>query len=129
MAKTIDEIKLWVALTLQRNYRNNKNLKNAILNLSNTLKAELDYALGPPCIIDDSTLRRIRVIDYKPIQAKESDEVIDVEPEDEVLDEKKLNQEAMKIMTEKGAEKAMEFMFNPTGKKRLSYSEMRMYFG
>ena len=129
MAKTIDEIKLWVALTLQRNYRNNKNLKNAILNLSNTLKADLDYALGPPCIIDDGTLRRIRMYDYKPIQAKETDEVIDVEPEDEVLDEKKMNQEAMKIMTEKGAEKAMEFMFNPTGKKRLSYSEMRMYFG
>jgi hypothetical protein len=78
MAKTVEEIKLWVALTLQRKHRKNKKT-------------------------------------YK-------------EP-DEELDEKKLNQDAIKIMNEEGTDKAVEFMFNPTGKRQLTYAEMRMYFG
>ena len=76
MVKTIEEIKLRVALTLQHKYR------------------------------------RIKMIKFKP---------------DAEL--KELNQKAMKIMSKETPEKAVEFMFNPTGKKKLTYAEMRMYFG
>lgn len=44
-----------------------------------------------------------------------------------VLDD--LNKEALKILQTKGEEEAVKFMFNPTGDKPLSYSEMRTRFG
>ena len=39
------------------------------------------------------------------------------------------NAKALEIMTIKGPEAAVKHMFNPTGKQRLSYAEMRMRFG
>jgi hypothetical protein len=44
-----------------------------------------------------------------------------------VLDD--LNKEALKILQTKGDEEAVKFMFNPTGDRPLSYSEMRSRFG
>ena len=44
-----------------------------------------------------------------------------------VLDD--LNKEALKILQTKGEEEAVKFMFNPTGDRQLSYSEMRSRFG
>jgi hypothetical protein len=44
-----------------------------------------------------------------------------------VLDD--LNKEALKILQTKGDEEAIKFMFNPTGDRPLSYSEMRSRFG
>jgi len=44
-----------------------------------------------------------------------------------VLDD--LNKEALKILQTKGQEEAVKFMFNPTGDRPLSYSEMRSRFG
>ena len=44
-----------------------------------------------------------------------------------VLDD--LNKEALKILQTKGEEEAVKFMFNPTGDRPLSYSEMRSRFG
>lgn len=44
-----------------------------------------------------------------------------------VLDD--LNKEALKILQTKGEEEAVKFMFNPTGDRPLSYSEMRTRFG
>ena len=44
-----------------------------------------------------------------------------------VLDD--LNKEALKILQSKGQEEAVKFMFNPTGDRPLSYSEMRSRFG
>jgi hypothetical protein len=44
-----------------------------------------------------------------------------------VLDD--LNKEALKILQTKGEEEAIKFMFNPTGDRPLSYSEMRSRFG
>jgi hypothetical protein len=40
-----------------------------------------------------------------------------------------LNKEALKILQTKGEEEAVKFMFNPTGDRPLSYSEMRSRFG
>ena len=39
------------------------------------------------------------------------------------------NAKALEIMTTKGPEAAVKHMFNPTGKRQLSYAEMRMRFG
>jgi hypothetical protein len=40
-----------------------------------------------------------------------------------------LNKKAVKICSEKGINESVKFMFNPTGNRQLSYSEMRSRFG
>ena len=40
-----------------------------------------------------------------------------------------LIKETLKILQTKGEEEAVKFMFNPTGDRPLSYSEMRSRFG
>ena len=40
-----------------------------------------------------------------------------------------LNKKAMSIMNEDGSEEAVKYMFNPTGKRQLTYAEMRSMFG
>ena len=39
------------------------------------------------------------------------------------------NAKAIHILKTKGSEKAVEYMFNPTGERQLSYAEMRSMFG
>ena len=41
----------------------------------------------------------------------------------------KANQKAMDIMKTEGTEAAVKHMFNPTGKRQLSYAEMRSMYG
>ena len=41
----------------------------------------------------------------------------------------KANQKALNIMKTEGTEAAVKHMFNPTGKRQLSYSEMRLMYG
>ena len=41
----------------------------------------------------------------------------------------KANQKAMDIMKTEGTEAAVKHMFNPTGKRQLSYAEMRSIYG
>ena len=41
----------------------------------------------------------------------------------------KANQKALNIMKTEGTEAAVKHMFNPTGKRQLSYAEMRSMFG
>jgi hypothetical protein len=40
-----------------------------------------------------------------------------------------LNKKAMRIMNENGSEEAVRYMFDPTGKRQLTYAEMRSMFG
>ena len=39
------------------------------------------------------------------------------------------NAKAINIMRTEGSGAAVKYMFNPTGKRHLSYAEMRMMFG
>ena len=39
------------------------------------------------------------------------------------------NAKAINIMRTEGSDAAVKYMFNPTGKRQLSYAEMRMRFG
>lgn len=39
------------------------------------------------------------------------------------------NAKALNIMKTEGSDAAVKYMFNPTGKRQLSYAEMRMMFG
>ena len=39
------------------------------------------------------------------------------------------NAKALNIMKTEGSDAAVKYMFNPTGKRQLSYAEMRMRFG
>ena len=39
------------------------------------------------------------------------------------------NAKAINIMKTEGGDAAVKYMFNPTGKRQLSYAEMRMRFG
>ena len=39
------------------------------------------------------------------------------------------NRDALKVLKESGSEAFVEHCFNPTGKKQLTYSEMRMRYG
>lgn len=39
------------------------------------------------------------------------------------------NAKALNIMRTEGSDAAVKYMFNPTGKRQLSYAEMRMMFG
>jgi hypothetical protein len=39
------------------------------------------------------------------------------------------NSKALHIMKTEGSDVAVKYMFNPTGKRQLSYAEMRMMFG
>ena len=41
----------------------------------------------------------------------------------------KANQKAMYIMKTEGTEAVVKHMFNPTGKRQLSYAEMRSMYG
>ena len=41
----------------------------------------------------------------------------------------KANQKAMDIKKTEGTDAAVKHMFNPTGKRQLSYAEMRSMFG
>lgn len=48
------------------------------------------------------------------------------------IDEKndlELNKKAMQILQKDGSKEVVKFMFNPTGTRQLSYSEMRARFG
>ena len=44
-----------------------------------------------------------------------------------VMDE--ANKKAVAVLVKEGPDKAVEHMFNPTGKKQLSYAEMRALYG
>ena len=39
------------------------------------------------------------------------------------------NAKAMEILCKEGSDEAVKYMFNPTGKRQLSYAEMRSMFG
>jgi len=39
------------------------------------------------------------------------------------------NKKAVAVLVKEGPDKAVEHMFNPTGKKQLSYAEMRALYG
>ena len=39
------------------------------------------------------------------------------------------NAKALNIMKTEGSDAAVKYMFNPTGKRQLSYAEMRSMFG
>jgi len=39
------------------------------------------------------------------------------------------NKKAMDVWQDKGQEDVVKYMINPTGKKRLTYAEIRMMFG
>ena len=39
------------------------------------------------------------------------------------------NAKAMDILCKEGSDEAVKYMFNPTGKRQLSYAEMRSMFG
>jgi len=50
-------------------------------------------------------------------------------PSSSTVSDVDLNKKAIRIMNEHGHKAAVKYMFNPTGKRQLSYAEMRSMFG
>ena len=80
-------------------------------------------------VVSKKTVVEDEVIDEKVVSKQtvvEDEEVVEVVTD---MHDSELNKQAINMLVEEGPEKAVNFMFNPTGERQLSYAEMRARFG